>query len=121
MPYIPVEDRERLFNPGETPKNSGELSFIIALIIDQYWHENGKNYQAFNDILGALTGAQLEYHRRKISYYETAKMFANGDVYRNETLLDTGEGSTEDAPTEPLRPRPDRTEVPPTSSTDKEG
>jgi hypothetical protein len=104
MPYIKVEDRDRIFK-GDSPKNAGELNFLISLLIDQYWHENGKNYQAFNDILGALDGASKEYYRRKIGYYEDSKMLENGDVYRRETFEITGERTEEAPPEEPRSTR----------------
>jgi hypothetical protein len=101
MPYIKQEDRERLFQPGQMPRNAGELNFCISLVIDQYWNENGQNYQAFNDIMGALTGALLEYYRRKIAYYEMNKLDQNGDVYTNvpEHTPAAGEGPEEGAAT----------------------
>lgn len=114
MPYIKQEDRKRLFQPGQQPRNAGELNFCISLVIDQYWHNNGQNYQAFNDIMGALTGALLEYYRRKIAYYEMNKMSENGDVYYNvpQHPQDAGEGPSEGEAQEPLRQRPDGAEVP---------
>lgn len=115
MPYIKQEDRERLFATGCTAKNAGELNFIISLLIDQYWHENGKNYQAFNDIIGALNNAEHEYYRRKISYYEMAKMAENGDVYSREEIPIVGEGAANPPAQEPLRKGPSGSKVPATS------
>ena len=95
MPYIDQEARQRLHSNGPEgyPQNAGELNYVISLVIDQYWHRNGENYQAFNDIMGALTGALLEYYRRKIAYYEMNKLEKNGDVYRviEEHTQDAGE------------------------------
>lgn len=92
MPYIKQEDRYKLAK-GDRPSNAGELNYLLSLMIDQYWHDNGKNYQAFNDIMGALTGSLLEYYRRRIAYYEMNKCMNNGDVYRYvpEHTLDAGE------------------------------
>jgi hypothetical protein len=107
MPYIKIEDRDRLMQPGEGPKTAGELNFIISLLVDQYWHQNGENYQAFNDIFGVLSGVSHEYYRRKCAYYEDVKMMENGDVFRRIPVptLNLGEGQAPPAPQEPLRPR----------------
>ncbi len=94
MPYIPVEARERLFRAGQTPKNAGELNFIITLIVDQYFHENGRNYQAISDILGTLSAAGHEYYRRRIAAYEDRKILENGEVYRGEAPSTAGEGTS---------------------------
>ena len=114
MPYIKQEDRERLFQPGQMPKNAGELNFCISLVIDQYWHSNGKNYQAFNDITGALVNALLEYYRRRIAYYELNKLIENGDVYRYvpEHTQDAREGQAQDASEESRSARSGGQEVP---------
>jgi len=94
MPYIKKEDRDRIFD-GDSPSNAGELNFLITLMIDEYWHENGMNYQAFNDIIGALEGAKMEYYRRRVAYYEMVKCQENGDVLRYvpEHKINAGERS----------------------------
>lgn len=81
MPYIKQEDRARAIN---APRTAGELNYSITQLVDWYWNFNGKNYQAFNDIIGALEGSKLELYRRKIAYYEDAKKLENGDVYRDQ-------------------------------------
>ena len=96
MPYIKPEDREQF--EGHTlvvPKNAGELNFVITRMIDAYWHYNGMNYQAFNDIIGVLDAAKMEYYRRRVAYYETVKCQENGDVLRYvpEHKINAGEGS----------------------------
>lgn len=82
MPYIKEEARERM--RSDTPKNAGELNFVLTIMAQNYWYENDKNYQAFNDILGAFEGAKLELYRRMIAPYEDKKIEENGDVYRGE-------------------------------------
>lgn len=79
MPYIKAEDRKDIVPFGAI--NAGELNYVLTRIVNEYWHENGKNYQAFNDIIGALEGAKLELYRRKVAPYEDIKMKENGDVY----------------------------------------
>lgn len=81
MPYINQDARDRLdFEDGAFPETAGELNYVLTLIAHEYWEANGQNYQAFNDILGALEGCKLELYRRKIAPYEDEKIWQNGDV-----------------------------------------
>lgn len=79
MPYIKEIDRERL-EYGSAPKTAGELNYLVTKLAHEYWRNCGQNYQAFNDILGALEGAKLELYRRRIAPYEDIKIAENGDV-----------------------------------------
>lgn len=82
MPYIKQNRRAFLAGLGlPEPANAGELNYMFSVILDKYWHSNGANYQAFNDIIGALEGAKLEVYRRKVAPYEDEKIKENGDVY----------------------------------------
>ena len=83
MPYIQPKDRieidERI---GFVQiRNAGELNYLITTFCNEYWKDNGQNYQAFNDIIGALEGCKLELYRRRIAPYEDEKIKENGDVY----------------------------------------
>lgn len=81
MPYINQARREALNPDGwDTPSNAGELNFVVTKLCHLYWAENGSNYQAFNDIIGALEGCKLELYRRKVAPYEDEKIKENGDV-----------------------------------------
>jgi hypothetical protein len=75
MPYIKQADRADDLKPS-TP---GELNFVLTRIVYAYWKERG-NYQAINDVLGALEGAKLEFYRRVAAPYEDTKIAENGDV-----------------------------------------
>jgi hypothetical protein len=45
-------------------------------------HDRSKfNYQTCNDVMGALTGANMEFYRRFVADYEDTKIRDNGDVY----------------------------------------
>lgn len=79
MPYIQPQARERL--RFDIPRTAGELNYQISLMIYHYWCNNGQNYQAFNDIIGAMEGAKMELYRRKVAPYEDKKIEENGDVY----------------------------------------
>ena len=84
MPYI--NELRKLAVEEKGPLNSGELNYLFTEICQFYWIENGQNYQAFNDIIGALEGCKLELYRRMVAPYEDQKIKENGDVY--------GEGNT---------------------------
>jgi hypothetical protein len=79
MPYI--RDLERkLIDAGAPPDNAGELNYLFTTACHNYWVHHGRNYQAFNDIIGALEGCKLELYRRKVAPYEDIKIAENGDV-----------------------------------------
>jgi len=79
MPYIKKEERKRVLMRGaQTP---GELNYLFTYWIKKYISDNGKSYQTFNDIIGALEGCKLEIYRRDIAPYEDAKINENGDVH----------------------------------------
>ncbi len=79
MPYISQEAREAL-DTSDSPQNAGELNYVFTRLAHRYFAERGANYQAFNDIIGALEGCKLELYRRKVAPYEDGKMAENGDV-----------------------------------------
>ena len=78
MPYI---KQNRRFPSGIIPQNPGELNYLFTVLAQEYWETRGKNYQAINDIVGALEGAKLEFYRRVATPYENTKIKENGDVY----------------------------------------
>lgn len=81
MPYIKQEQRLELHNQqGRIIQTPGELNYMFTYLIKNYIHFNGENYQAINDIMGALEGAKLEFYRRTVVPYEDQKIKENGDV-----------------------------------------
>jgi hypothetical protein len=78
-PYIKKENRARLLE--SLPRSSGELNYLITMLLQEYVKEHGSKYDTFNDILGALDGARLEFYRRVVAPYEDVKIQENGDVY----------------------------------------
>jgi len=91
MPYIKEEARYRLMAEmgGDAdrgivrlprPQNAGELNYIITRIILDYSHRKGGDYQAWNDVTGALENAKMEAYRRHVAPYEDKKIEENGDV-----------------------------------------
>ena len=82
MPYIKQEARKTLQNGiSRKPENPGELNYLITVLCQFYFLNSGKNYQAINDVVGALEGAKLEFYRRVAAPYEDKKIEENGDVY----------------------------------------
>lgn len=83
MPYIGAQRRKELDSVliYVSAVTSGELNYKITKLLLEYVNTNGKKYQTFNDILGALEGAKQELYRRIISKYEEQKIIENGDVY----------------------------------------
>lgn len=80
MPYIKQEQKDIL--QSDPPANVGELNYCLTTIVRNYFRAPGRgNYQAINDIVGALEGAKLEFYRRIASPYEDKKIKDNGDVY----------------------------------------
>lgn len=80
MPYIKMEQRQLIDEHNLIPRNAGELNYTITKLIRDYYTIGG-NYQAINDVVGALEGAKLEFYRRVATSYEDAKIQDNGDVY----------------------------------------
>ncbi|PCI45906.1 MAG: hypothetical protein COB41_00520 [Proteobacteria bacterium] len=89
MPYIKKDRRNDIVRcdsyyreliPLENINNSGELQYAMAMLFKFYMKKKGLNYQACNDIMGALAGAQMEFYRRVVAPYEDLKIKENGDV-----------------------------------------
>lgn len=79
MPYVHPSIRAEL--KERLPRNSGELNYRITNVILDYWKMSKGNYEAINDIVGALEGAKIEFCRRVTAPYEEVKIATNGDVY----------------------------------------
>lgn len=83
MPYITDSAYRTVLRPSSALSAStpGELNFQITTLLTQYIKSKGLDYQAINDVLGALEGAKLEFYRRVAVPYEDQKIQQNGDVY----------------------------------------
>jgi hypothetical protein len=80
MPYIKPQDRYE--SPDISPiTNPGMLNYRITMLLIRYWANSAENYQAINDIVGAVEGAKQEFYRRIAVPYENKKCRENGDVY----------------------------------------
>lgn len=80
MPYIKQERRVPLMDGSLSPETPGDLNFLITTLLTFYVAVHGKSYQTYNDCIGALENAKLEFYRRKVSRYEDKKIEENGDV-----------------------------------------
>ena len=80
MPYVSKQARLRL-NHGGRMETAGELNYKLTMLINMYMHYMPQNYQAMNDVIGALEAAKCEFYRRIVIPYETQKIAENGDVY----------------------------------------
>lgn len=84
MPYIASEDRSDL-EPTSTREamTPGELNFQITCLCDGYLAGN-LDYQAINDVQGALACVMSEVYRRIAAPYEDLKIELNGDVFETK-------------------------------------
>ena len=82
MPYIKQERRKEI-DPtilNFSPKDAGDLNYVVTVMIDNFINWRGKNYKNFNEMIGALECCKQEYYRRIIAPYEDEKIKENGDV-----------------------------------------
>lgn len=84
MPYIKKEDRTKffhLFDIAEKINSVGELNYCITKLAHEYLYKKGSpKYTDYNEIIGVLECAKLEFYRRKVEFYENEKIKQNGDV-----------------------------------------
>lgn len=86
MPYIIESDRARL-DPKikelakliNTDARAGELNYTITKLLLAL--KGAGKYKDYNELMGALESAKLEFYRRAIAPYEDVKIKENGDVY----------------------------------------
>ena len=78
MPYIDKTDQAKY--DANKLEHCGILNYAINQLVNDYIEQNGKCYQTFNDVTGALENAKLEIYRRLVAPYEDEKIVENGDV-----------------------------------------
>lgn len=83
MPYIPPEDRTpldpRIDELAVMIDGPGELNYVITRLCMIASGPN-PNYAKFNQIVGVLECAKLEFYARRIRPYEDSKIATNGDL-----------------------------------------
>lgn len=88
MPYIKKEDRERyeyiayglVKQWGLEKPSPGDLNYVLTTVCQMFMERSDKRYQDYNDVVGALEGAKLEFYRRQVATYENKKIEENGDL-----------------------------------------
>lgn len=76
---------EGLFACDEPPR-PGELNYIITTLIHEYIKRKGLSYTTLNDVLGVLSGVDLELKRCVIAPYEDKKRRENGCISELDNL-----------------------------------
>jgi len=85
MPYIKIMDRRRLdptikklADMVTKDGRAGELNYIITNLL--LLTEGEGRYKDFNELMGVLESAKLEFYRRRVAPYEDKKIKKNGDI-----------------------------------------
>lgn len=86
MPYVESKQRSRITNGNTIPETPGELNFAISYVIREYMRKKQKRYSTFNDIIGALEAAKVEFYDRIVRPYEDKAIKRNGDIYDEKDL-----------------------------------
>ena len=86
MPYSTPQDRVQIDEQIShvTPQDGGELQYMIATLIQNYYENacyNRPRYADMEMMMGALNGASLEHYRCVVAPYEDFKIKENGGVY----------------------------------------
>lgn len=92
MPYIKKSERKYYdeiidslsYNvnfDGEEKSSAGRCNYIITSFLKKVYEEKGTlSYRDYNEIIGILESAKLEFYRRSVAPYEDVKIEENGDV-----------------------------------------
>jgi hypothetical protein len=63
------------------PITIGDLNYVLTRTCQAYLKKQViLNYQAYNDVIGAIECCKLEMYRRLVAPYEEEKIAENGDV-----------------------------------------
>ena len=92
MPYIKKAQKYKL--AIEPPSTTGELNYLFTRLMIQYTQRFGIKYNTFNDVIGAIESAKIEYYRRVVAPYEKQKIIENGDVYPDSLVKENVTGIT---------------------------
>ena len=97
MPYIKKEEREllddiidlaseriqsvstNLAEPSDVKARPGVMNYAISTLIKKVYGNNMK-YADYNEVIGMLECAKLEFYRRPTATYEDKKIEENGDI-----------------------------------------
>ncbi len=88
MPYIKREERKQyqeLINelaariPEDRMSRPGHMNYLVSLLIEKVYGKDLR-YADHNEVMGFLSGIQLEFYRRKTAPYEDLKIKEEGDL-----------------------------------------
>jgi len=97
MPYIKQEERElldelinalseriqsmsaNLAEPTNMKSRPGVMNYALSTLIKKVYGEEMK-YSDYNEVVGMVECAKLEFYRRPVSEYEDKKIEENGDI-----------------------------------------
>jgi uncharacterized protein DUF6899 len=85
MPYIDKGRRaafdsyvdELVDSVGRTGNQPGDLNYIISRLLTE---TRKRSYSSYNEAVGILECAKIEFYRRVVSEYEDEKIVANADL-----------------------------------------
>jgi hypothetical protein len=84
IPYIKGK-RKRALMGDSSPRDVGELTYVICKACDDYLRVKGKDeglrYQYLAEVAGALANSQNEIYRRVTVELEDVKKGQNGEVF----------------------------------------
>lgn len=81
MPYIPHEERRKFNFTLPAGLSPGQMTFIIADLIDQYVGMV-PDYDRLHSAIGVLECCKQEVYRRLVVPYENGKLAVNGDTFQ---------------------------------------
>ncbi|MEE8373906.1 MAG: hypothetical protein V3R87_09315 [Dehalococcoidia bacterium] len=79
MPYI--DPTQRVKFTRQNPRSVGELNYAITKLCLTFLGKGTTRYCEYNDIIGVLECAKLEFYRRAVAAYENEAIERNGDIY----------------------------------------
>jgi hypothetical protein len=84
MPHVKDFEsiEEELSDAALTNMNGGILNAHITAICKIYLQQGAMNYERINTVIGALSGATLEFYRLVAAPYEDKKRKENGDAWK---------------------------------------
>ncbi|MBU1167769.1 hypothetical protein KKC60_05195 [Patescibacteria group bacterium] len=85
MPYLLPKDRDRLdplinqlAEAISEENRAGDINYIINQLL--LGNIGQGKYKDYNELVGTLEAAKLEFYRRKVAPYEEKKAKENGDL-----------------------------------------
>ena len=83
MPYIPPNERHRLFQVfslSEKIETLGQLTYVIYVLCLEWLGRQGVNYANYASVMGALECCTTELYRKEVAGYEDEKELQNGEI-----------------------------------------